>query len=169
MIRPARLARQRLPAFAIAVLLLGCGSDTTESSSASTVLPSTTTEVDQTPSTDPTTSVDDSTTTSAEGDTFFPDIIAAVATREDSGTWRFDVTVSSPYDSPEQYADAWRVLHPDGTELGIRILTHDHASEQPFTRSQGGITIPDDVTAVTIEGRDLENGWGGGTLDLDLP
>lgn len=98
-----------------------------------------------------------------------PDIIAARATREDSGTWRFDVTVSSPYDTPERYADAWRVLAPDGTELGVRILTHDHANEQPFTRSQGGIAIADDITTVTIEGRDLANGWGGGTLELELP
>ena len=36
--------------------------------------------------------------------------------------------------------DAWRVLDPDGNELGVRILTHDHANEQPFTRSQGGIS-----------------------------
>ncbi len=98
----------------------------------------------------------------------FPSIIAAEATLEDAGTWRFDVTVSSPYDTPERYADAWRVVGPDGSEYGIRVLTHDHASEQPFTRSQGGIEIPGDVTIVTIEGRDLANGWGGATLDLQL-
>lgn len=99
----------------------------------------------------------------------FPSIIAAEATLEDAGTWRFDVTVSSPYDTPERYADAWRVVGPDGSQYGIRILTHDHASEQPFTRSQGGIEIPGDVTTVTIQGRDLANGWGGATLDLALP
>ena len=98
----------------------------------------------------------------------FPDIIGVQATRGDDGTWRFDVTVSSPYDSPDRYADAWRVLGPDETEFGIRVLTHDHASEQPFTRSQGGIAIPDDVISVTVQGRDLENGWGGGTLDVEL-
>ena len=99
----------------------------------------------------------------------FPDILAAQATKTGDGTWRFDVTVSSPYDSPERYADAWRVLGADGTEYGIRVLTHDHASEQPFTRSQSGIEIPDGVMTVTIEGRDLANGWGGGTLELQLP
>lgn len=98
----------------------------------------------------------------------FPDIIGVQATPEDGGTWRFDVTVSSPYDSRERYADAWRVVGPDGTEFGIRILTHDHASEQPFTRSQGGIAVPDDVDTVTVEGRDLANGWGGGTLAVQL-
>ena len=69
------------------------------------------------------------------------------------------MTVSSPYDTPERYADAWRVVGPDGSEYGIRVLTHDHESEQPFTRSQGGIEIPGDVTIVTIEGRDLANGY----------
>lgn len=105
----------------------------------------------------------------ATADSTHPDIIAARATREDNGTWRFDVTVSSPYDTPERYADAWRVLGPDGTELGVRILTHDHASEQPFTRSQRGIEISDEISTVTIEGRDLANGWGGGSLELELP
>lgn len=98
----------------------------------------------------------------------FPDIIGVQATRGDDGTWRFDVTVSSPYDSRDRYADAWRVLGPGETEFGIRVLTHDHASEQPFTRSQGGIAIPDDVISVTVQGRDLVNGWGGGTLDVQL-
>ncbi len=98
----------------------------------------------------------------------FPDILAAQATPEGDGTWRFDVTVSSPYDTPQRYADAWRVVGPDGTEYGIRVLTHDHASEQPFTRSQSGIPIPADVSTVTIEGRDQANGWGGGFLTVDL-
>lgn len=99
----------------------------------------------------------------------FPDIIAVQATRESGGTWRFDVTVSSPYDTPQRYADAWRVLDPEGNELGIRILTHDHANEQPFTRSQTGIAIPDDITEVTVQGRDQANGWGGGELVVALP
>lgn len=98
----------------------------------------------------------------------FPDIVAAQATPTGNNTWRFDVTVSSTYDSPERYADAWRVVGPDGTEYGIRVLTHDHASEQPFTRSQNGIEIPPEVTTVTIEGRDLANGWGGGFLVVNL-
>ena len=97
----------------------------------------------------------------------FPDILAAQATPSDDGFWSFSVTVSSTYDTPQRYADAWRVVGPDGTELGIRVLAHDHANEQPFTRSQT-IEIPADVEAVTIQGRDLANGWGGGTLELAL-
>jgi hypothetical protein len=98
----------------------------------------------------------------------FPDVVAAEATR-DGDTWTFAVTISSPYDSPDRYADAWRVVGPDGTVYGERILTHDHAAEQPFTRSQSGITIPDEIETVLIEARDQRYGWGGGTVNVDLP
>lgn len=101
--------------------------------------------------------------------TLFPNVLAVDATRANDGTWTFSVTLSSPYDSPDRYADAWRVVSPDGTELGFRLLTHDHANEQPFTRSHSGIEIPDGVTSVTIEGRDQANGWGGEFLEFELP
>ena len=98
----------------------------------------------------------------------YPDVIRANASRADDDTWAFAVTLSSPYDSPERYADAWRVLSPDGTELGVRILAHDHGSEQPFTRSLTGIEVPAGVTVVTIEGRDQVSGWGGATIEVEL-
>jgi len=97
----------------------------------------------------------------------FPDILDVVVTPQDD-TFRFDVTVSSPYDTPERYADAWRIVAPDGTELGVRELTHDHAAEQPFTRSLADVVIPPDVTEVTAEGRALVNGWGGDTLTVTI-
>ncbi len=100
-------------------------------------------------------------------DQAFPDIVGVAVTAE-GDTFRFDVTVSSPYDTPERYADAWRIVAPDGTELGVRELTHDHAAEQPFTRSLTGVEIPSDVTEVTVEGRDLVNGWGGGTKTVTI-
>lgn len=98
----------------------------------------------------------------------FPDIVDASATLS-NGSWTFLVTVSSPYDTSERYADGWRILGPDGTEYGFRLLTHDHATEQPFTRSLDGIEIPDGVTVLTIEGRDSTNGFGGTTFELTLP
>ena len=107
--------------------------------------------------------------TTASQEQRFPEIIDAQATRGASSTWTFAVTISSPYDTPERYADAWRVLATDGTEYGLRILTHDHASEQPFTRSHAGVDIPDGVDVVRIEARDLVNGWSGTTFELALP
>ena len=97
----------------------------------------------------------------------FPDVIGATATF-DGQTWTIAATLSSPYDTPERYADSWRVLGLDGTVYGERFLTHDHANEQPFTRSQSGIVIPDGVDVVIIEGRDQQYGWGGDTFELLL-
>ena len=101
------------------------------------------------------------------GEQRFPDIIGATAEQTNLG-WTFDVTVSSPYDSADRYADAWRIVGPEGTVFGIRELAHDHAAEQPFTRTIQGVEIPDDVELVTIEGRDQANGWGGETFELAL-
>jgi hypothetical protein len=97
----------------------------------------------------------------------YPDVLEAEL--EPSGdSWSVDVTISSPYDSPERYADGWRVLAPDGTVLGEHELMHDHASEQPFTRTQSGLEIPEDVEEITVEGRDLENGYGGETVTVPV-
>lgn len=101
-------------------------------------------------------------------DDSFPSIRDVVAEQNADGTWSFAVTVSSPYDTPERYADGWRVVGPEGTVFGVHTLAHDHGGEQPFTRTQTGVEIPDDVDEVTIEGRDLVNGFGGETRTIEL-
>ncbi len=112
---------------------------------------------------DPDSPVDEAT------DDLFPDVVGVDAQQATDGTWQFNVTLSSPYDSPERYADAWRVVGLDGAVYGERILTHDHANEQPFTRSESGIEIPGGVTEVLVEGRDQLSGWGGETMTYTLP
>ncbi|RLE26826.1 MAG: hypothetical protein DRJ50_00020 [Actinobacteria bacterium] len=107
------------------------------------------------------------TDTDAAGEQRFPDVIDASAELTNLG-WAFDVTVSSPYDSADRYADAWRVVGPDGTVYATRELAHDHAAEQPFTRSIQSVEIPEEVAVVTIEGRDQTNGWGGSVFELTL-
>lgn len=98
----------------------------------------------------------------------YPDVLSAeVVIDGDRASVR--ATISSPYDSEARYADAFRVLGPDGTVLGIRELTHPHADEQPFTRSLGGVEIPEGVATVTVEARDSANGWGGGTASAPVP
>jgi hypothetical protein len=99
----------------------------------------------------------------------YPDVIGAEVVAEGLDTFRFAVTVSSPYDSPQRYADAFRVVGDDGRVYGIQELTHDHATEQPFTRMLSRVQIPAYVSTVTIEGRDQTYGWGGQTLVIDLP
>ncbi len=97
-----------------------------------------------------------------------PDIIEARLTRS-GDSWSLDATISSPYDTPERYADAFRAVGPDGTVLGVRELTHDHANEQPFTRTLTNLVIPAGTRQVTVEARDLQFGWGGATVTLDVP
>jgi len=103
------------------------------------------------------------------GEPLFPDILKADLTEQGDGSYSISVTVSSPYDTPQHYADAWRILAPDGTVLGERVLTHDHANEQPFTRSLSGLVIPGNISKVTVQGRDKINGYGGKTLEISVP
>lgn len=107
--------------------------------------------------------------TTAAGEQRYPDIVAVEITAAGDGVFDLAVTVSSPYDSPDRYADGWRVLAPDGSELGSHTLLHDHAGEQPFTRVQSGLAIPPDVTSVTVEGRDQQHGYGGETVTVRVP
>lgn len=99
----------------------------------------------------------------------YPDVLAAKVQARTPGTFDFDVTVSSPYDTPQRYADAFRVRSKDGTVYGERILLHDHAGEQPFTRDLHGVSIPRSVRAVTVEARDRQYGYGGKTVEVALP
>lgn len=102
-------------------------------------------------------------------DTLFPDVVEVEVTGS-RDQLSFAVTMTSSYDSPERYADGMRVRSADGkTVYGERELTHDHASEQPFTRSIDGVSIPSDVSEVVVEGRDQVSGWGGATQQVEVP
>ena len=113
--------------------------------------------------------VEEETVAPVSGGDRFPDVLAVDLRLQDDGTYRVAVTLSSPYDSPQRYADGWRVLDADGNTLGSHTLMHDHASEQPFTRTQSGLVIPDGVDRITVEGRDQANGYGGLTLSVPVP
>ena len=52
----------------------------------------------------------------------FPDIVAVELVPVGDQVYDVTVTVSSPYDTAERYADGWRVLAPDGTVLGEHQL-----------------------------------------------
>ena len=99
----------------------------------------------------------------------FPDVVSVKVTPRAAGLFDFDVTVSSPYDTPERYADAIRVFARPNTVLGERILFHDHADEQPFTRDLHGVKIPPGIRAVTLQARDKAHGYGGKTFEVTLP
>lgn len=94
-------------------------------------------------------------------------IEAATATRVAEG-WRFDVTLSHGDTGWDHYADAWRVVGPDGAVLGMRTLYHPHVEEQPFTRALGGVTVPAGVDTVWIEARDSVHGWAAARFRVEL-
>ncbi|MEW9918171.1 hypothetical protein AB2B41_01030 [Marimonas sp. MJW-29] len=88
-----------------------------------------------------------------------PPSISAVNAQQSGGLWRFDVTITHGDTGWDHYADGWRVLDPQGNELGVRNLAHPHVDEQPFTRSLSGVRVPDGVTEVDIQARDNVSGW----------
>lgn len=58
-----------------------------------------------------------------------------------SGEYTFDVTIASNDTGCAHYADWWEVVDEHGALLYRRVLLHDHADEQPFTRSGGPISL----------------------------
>lgn len=92
-----------------------------------------------------------------------------------ASTWTFHVTVEHPDTGFEDYADGWDVVTPDGEVLKpdpestfTRTLLHPHVEEQPFTRSQSGIVVPQGVTAVRVRAHDIVDGYGGQEIVVDL-
>jgi hypothetical protein len=99
----------------------------------------------------------------------YPDVVAVQVKARGADTFDFEVTVSSPYDSPQRYADAFRVLGPKDEVYGERLLAHDHAGEQPFTRDLYGVKVPKGLGRVSVQGRDQHFGYGGQRFDVKLP
>lgn len=89
--------------------------------------------------------------------------------------WTFYVTVAHQDTGWDDYADGWDVVLPDGTVVGAkagarftRLLAHPHEKEQPFTRSQSGLQIPEGVTVVKVRAHDIVDGFGGPEVIVDL-
>jgi len=98
-----------------------------------------------------------------------PADVLKVEVRPSGGGWSFDVTVEHADTGWEHYADAWRVVGPDGAIYGTRTLYHPHVGDQPFTRSLSGVKIPKSVQMVTVEAHDSVHGWGGSVVEVTLP
>lgn len=96
------------------------------------------------------------------------DVVGATIT-DDGGTFTVAARVSSADTGWGKYADVWQVRDGDGSVLGERVLTHPHENEQPFTRSQSGITIPEGLEKVTIAARDSVAGFCGEMFTLEVP
>jgi hypothetical protein len=103
------------------------------------------------------------------------DVLFVRAIQSADGTWTFHVTVEHPDAGWEDYADGWDAVTPDGEVLKpdpdspfTRLLLHPHENEQPFTRSQSGIVVPDGVAQVRVRAHDLVDGYGGREVMVDL-
>jgi len=99
----------------------------------------------------------------------YPNVVSVKVLSSGADTFNFDVTVSSPYDTAQRYADAFRVMGKDGKVFGERKLLHDHADEQPFTRDLYFVKIPQGIRMVVVQARDQQYGYGGKTVELALP
>jgi hypothetical protein len=97
------------------------------------------------------------------------DVVKVEAVAGGGGAWRFHVTVAHGDSGWDHYADKWDVVAPDGTVLGTRVLLHPHEAEQPFTRSLGGVAIPEDLAEVTLRAHDSVHGYGGKEVTVALP
>ncbi|MCH7555139.1 MAG: hypothetical protein IIC08_03985 [Proteobacteria bacterium] len=97
------------------------------------------------------------------------DVVDVVVRQSAAGVYRFDVTLRHADSGWDHYADAWEIRDGDGAVLATRVLVHPHVDEQPFTRSLGGVRLPDSLKAVTIAGHDSEHGYGGMEMTVDLP
>ena len=121
----------------------------------------------------PTLSFDDHTANNSDGGD--ADVIFVSARLSETGTWTFAVTIMHPDTGWDDYADGWDVVLPDGKVLKpdpdspfTRLLLHPHENEQPFTRSQGNIQIPEDNKMVTVRAHDIVDGFGGQEIVVDL-
>lgn len=89
--------------------------------------------------------------------------------------WTFHVTVTHPDSGWEDYCDGWDVVTEEGLVLKTRehdpftrLLLHPHENEQPFTRSQSRIRVPEDVKHLTVRAHDIVHGFGGKTVTMEL-
>lgn len=95
--------------------------------------------------------------------------VIGVVIEPGEGGFTISATVASADTGWDKYADLWEVRAPDGTVLGERVLAHPHETEQPFTRSVGGVAIPPDVTEVVVAARDSVDGFCGAEFVAEVP
>ncbi len=76
------------------------------------------------------------------------------------GAYRFRVTLKSPDEGCNRYADWWEVIRTDGSLAFRRILRHSHPTEQPFTRGGGPVAVERDEI-VAVRGHMHPSGYGG--------
>ncbi len=102
-------------------------------------------------------------------------VTSVFAREEADGLWTFHVSVEHEDVNWYDFADGWDVVLPDGTSLKshhyaefTHKLRHPHVHEQPFTRTQNEIAIPEGTKQVTVRAHDKKDGWGGQEIEVLL-
>ena len=158
----------------IVLVLAACSgsADITTSEPATTGAVTTTPQTTGSEATEPATTTPVTTTpatTTQVGATDCPEVLAAEFHQTAVGVFTVSTTVRSVDIEGVSFADAWEVRDLAGNVLGIRVLAHPHANEQPFTRSLNNVEIPVDTTSVVIDARDSVRGFCGSALTVDVP
>jgi hypothetical protein len=103
------------------------------------------------------------------------DVTNVYAREEADGTWTFHVTVSHKDKGLNDFVDGWDLVTPSGTVLKLeshhrftKVLRTPHVKEQPFTRTQRGIQVPEGIDAVRARAHDMRHGWGGQEVMVQL-
>lgn len=97
------------------------------------------------------------------------DIVDVQVFKNTDTSYNFEVAVSHADTGWDHYADKWEIVDENDEILGTRTLLHPHVNEQPFTRSLSGVEIPSSIKGVKVRAHDLVHGYGGTTLEVNLP
>jgi hypothetical protein len=80
-----------------------------------------------------------------------------------ANAYTFNVTIASNDTGMDHYADWWEVVDADGKLVYRRVLLHDHADEQPFTRDGGPVPIARDAI-VTVRAHVYPSGYANAAM-----
>lgn len=97
------------------------------------------------------------------------DVVDVAVSAGADGSYRFDVSIRSEETGWDKYADRWEIVGPGGEVIATRTLAHPHVDEQPFTRSLGGVTVPQGLRRVSVRAHDSVSGFGGREMTVSLP
>ncbi len=101
----------------------------------------------------------------ADWNTFdYAHVLATTFHKTARDTYTVSTTIRHNDTGWNNYADAFEVKGK-AVLNGLRVLTHPHENEQPFTRSQSGVIAQG---LVWIESKDNVEGSGGSKIHLDL-